>query len=60
VSVLNLKLFMVENKTSPFTKDRYGGIEITDMALLPDTESEFESALKQWLSAWEQEGVRSV
>ena len=36
---------MVENKTSPFTKDRYGGIEINDMALLPETEAEFEAAL---------------
>jgi len=29
---------MVENQFKP---DRYGGIEIKDMALLPDTEAEF-------------------
>ena len=51
---------MVENKPSSFTKDRYGGIEITDMALLPETEAAFETALAGWLPEWEQLGVRSV
>lgn len=48
---------MVENK---FSKDQFGGVQITDMALLPETEAEFDSALVQWLSEWTTQGVRSV
>ena len=48
---------MVENK---FKKDRYGGIEITDMSLLPETEADFDDALLNWIPEWESQGVRSV
>ena len=48
---------MVDNQFKP---DRYGGIEIKDMALLPDTEEAFRSSLKQWIVDWESQGVRSV
>ena len=48
---------MVENN---FTKDRYGGIEITDMSLLPSTEEVFDQALTKWIEDWSKEGVRSV
>lgn len=48
---------MVENK---FKKDRYGGIEITDMSLLPETEADFDNALLNWIPEWETQGVRSV
>jgi len=30
------------------------------MSKLPETESEFEAALSNWISDWEKEGVRSV
>lgn len=48
---------MVENK---FKADRYGGIEIKDMSLLPDTEESFRDSLKLWIEEWPGQGVRSV
>ena len=48
------------DQTNPFKKDRYGGIEIQDMSLLPETEADFEQALDKWLVEWEEQGVRSV
>jgi hypothetical protein len=37
---------MVETK---FAQDRYGGIEINDLTLLPNTEEEFDLALTTWI-----------
>ena len=51
---------MVEIKSTKPVKDRYGGIEIKDLSLLPDTETEFEVQLAQWLREWRADGVRSV
>ena len=41
-------------------KDNYGGISITDMNQLPDTEAEFEVLLAGWLEDWTKDKVRSV
>lgn len=41
---------MVDNT---FKKDRYGGIEITQMESLPETEADFEAALSKWVPDWE-------
>ena len=42
---------MVENK---FAKDSYGGIQITDMHSLPDTELDFDHKLSKWIEEWTQ------
>lgn len=49
---------MVEAKS--FTKDRYGGIEIKDLSLFPESEAEFESSLAVWIADWKTDKVRSV
>jgi len=51
---------MVESSFTKFKKDRYGGIEISDMSKLPETEADFDQALKLWISEWESESVRSI
>ena len=52
---------MVEAKSSSqFKKDRYGGIEILDLSLLPETEQEFDQSLGVWIDEWKADGVRSV
>ena len=43
-----------------FVKDNYGGVQITDLALLPETEQEFDEALTKWIAEWKADGVRSV
>jgi len=40
---------MVENQ---FNKDAFGGIQITDMAILPETETDFEIVLAKWIEQW--------
>ena len=51
---------MVEPDSDPFKPDRFGGIEISDMSLLPETEEAFESFLTEKLALWTAEGVRSL
>ena len=51
---------MVEIKAKKPVKDRYGGIEIKDISILPDTEAEFELLLADWIKEWKTDGVRSV
>jgi len=53
---------MVEltNDKKQLVKDRYGGIEITDLSILPDTEEAFDAQLQEWMNEWEVDGVRSV
>lgn len=52
---------MVEQqKGNTFSKDRYGGIEITDLNLLPDTEKDFDEKLTVWIEEWKLDKVRSV
>lgn len=46
--------------TDPFKPDSRGGIEIKDMALLPDTEVDFEAFLSDKVPAWTASGVRSL
>lgn len=43
-----------------FVPDSRMGIEISDMALLPDTESDFETFLDEKLALWREQGVRSL
>mmetsp|Transcript_42829 Transcript_42829/g.56602 ORF Transcript_42829/g.56602 Transcript_42829/m.56602 type:complete len:153 (-) Transcript_42829:543-1001(-) len=44
----------------PFKPDSRGGIEVSDMALLPETEEQFEAFLTEKLPVWKNEGVRSL
>ena len=44
----------------PFKPDRFGGIEVSDMALLPETEEEFDAFLTEKVPAWKGAGVRSL
>lgn len=48
------------NTTDPFKPDSRGGIEIRDMALLPDTEAEFEAFLSEKVPLWTANKVRSL
>jgi ADP-ribose pyrophosphatase YjhB (NUDIX family) len=41
-------------------KDRYGGIELKDISILPNSELEFDGKLKAWIPEWKADGVRSV
>ncbi len=43
---------MVDTEADPFKPDSRGGIEISDMALLPETEEEFDAFLTEKISAW--------
>jgi hypothetical protein len=40
--------------------DRYGGVIITDMALLADSEDAFRAQLASSLAKWREQGVRSI
>ena len=44
----------------PFKPDRFGGIEVSDMTLLPETEEEFDAFLTEKVPAWKSQGVRSL
>ena len=44
----------------PFKPDRFGGIEVSDMALLPETEEQFDAFLTEKVPAWKNAGVRSL
>ena len=40
--------------------DRYKGVLIEDMKLLPDTEEEFNKTLEASLTEWSKKGARSI
>ena len=40
--------------------DRYKGIQIKDMNLLPSSESEFDIQLTECLDHWKKDGARSI
>lgn len=44
----------------PFKPDSYGGITVSDMTLLPETEEEFDAFLTEKIPAWTSSGVRSL
>lgn len=51
---------MVDTQADPFKPDSRGGIEISDMSLLPETEQEFEAFLAEKIPIWTEQKVRSL